>query len=83
MHISMETNVTANTDDNVLAQMVRQRRAELGLSQTDLSDLAGASRRFVHALEHGKPSVRLDKLLDVLEALGLDLVVTPGRGRIR
>lgn len=33
------------------------------------------SERFVYALENGKPTVRLDKLLAVLYALGLHLEV--------
>ncbi len=65
-----------------LGEVVRKRRDELGLRQSELADLAGCSERFVHTLEHGKPTLRLDKLLDVLEVLGLDLVTVPGRGRI-
>ncbi|TVR63151.1 MAG: transcriptional regulator [Gemmatimonadales bacterium] len=68
---------------NVLSDVVRRRREDLGLRQTEVADLAGCSPRFVHTLEHGKPTVRLDKVLDVLEVLGLDLMVGPGRGRIR
>ena len=65
-----------------LAAAVRRRRAELGLRQAEVADLAGCSERFLHTLEHGKPSLRLDKVLDVLEVLGLGLAVVPGRGRI-
>lgn len=65
-----------------LGEAVRQRRHELGLRQTELADLAGCSQRFVHTVEHGKPSLRLDKVLDLLEVLGLALLVVPGRGRI-
>jgi hypothetical protein len=39
--------------------------------------------RFVHTLEVGKDTVRLDKVLDVLEVLGLSLELTSGTGRIR
>lgn len=63
-----------------LAKAVRERRAELGLRQADLARLGGCSRRFVHTLEQGKPTLRLDKLLDVLEVLGLGLSVVPGAG---
>jgi len=35
-----------------------------------------------HTLEQSKPTLRLDKLLDVLEVLGLGLSVAPGRGEI-
>lgn len=66
-----------------LAQAVRVRREELGLRQAEVADLAGCSQRFVHTVEHGKASLRLDKVLDVLEVLGLALAVTPGRGEIR
>lgn len=65
-----------------LAQSVRERRAELGLRQAEVAELAGCSQRFVHTVEQGKPSLRLDKLLDVLEVLGLGLTVVPGRGEI-
>lgn len=56
-----------------LAIDVRQRRKELGLSQVDVADLAGVSERFVRLVEGGKDSVRLDKLVALLDALGLEL----------
>ena len=65
-----------------LAEAVRRRRVELGLRQADLAELGGCSQRFVHTVEQGKPTLRLDKLLDVLEVLGLGLSVVPGRGEI-
>jgi HTH-type transcriptional regulator / antitoxin HipB len=61
-----------------LAETVRTRREALGLRQEEVADLAEVSERFVYALEAGKPTVRLDKLLDVLDALGLHLVVARG-----
>lgn len=65
-----------------LAAAVRQRRRHLGLKQVQLADLAGCSPRFLVALEQGKDSLRLDKVLDVLEALGLALAVVPGAGTV-
>lgn len=65
-----------------LGEAVRQRRLELGLRQSELAELAGCSQRFVHTVEQGKPSLRLDKLLDLLRVLGLGLSVVPGRGQI-
>ena len=55
---------------------IRQRRKSLGLTQDSLADLAGCSARFVRLVEAGKTTVRLDKLNDVLEALGLELTTT-------
>lgn len=66
----------------MLARVVRGRRHALGLRQDELADLASCSTRFVHMLEQGKQTVRLDKLLDVLEVLGLGLTLRPGRGDI-
>lgn len=57
-----------------IAEQVRDRRKALRLTQDDLADLASCSPRFIRALEAGKSTVRMDKLLDVLDALGLELV---------
>lgn len=70
-------------DTATWAEEIRRRRLELGLHQDELAALAGVSTRFVHTLEQGKPTLRLDKVLAVLSQLGLDLVLEPGRGVIR
>lgn len=62
------------------AAEVRDRRRELDLTQQQVADLAGVSVRFVHTVEAGKPSLRLDRLLQVLEALGLGLRLATGPG---
>ena len=62
-----------------LAHQVRARRKSLGLTQDELAELAGASARFVRALEGGKATVRLDKLVAVLDTLGLELSARPRR----
>lgn len=59
-----------------LADDVRLRRKELGLTQVDAADLAGVSERFVRLVEAGKDSVRLDKLEALLGVLGLELRAT-------
>ncbi len=64
-------------EPDTLAQTVEHRRRALGLTQPVLAGLAGCSERFVRELESGKPTVRLDKVLSVLEVLGLELRVTP------
>jgi len=75
----------AELDDPRLAALVAQvraRRRSLGVSQEEVADLAGCSERFVYSLEHGKATVQLGKVLDVLGALGLGLEVGAGRGTI-
>jgi len=69
-------------DLSALAEAVWLRRDALGLSQAELAARAGCSTRFIHTLEHGKATLRLDKVLEVLAVLKLDLEVCPGRGEV-
>jgi y4mF family transcriptional regulator len=73
MHISSTAIATAGR----IGATVRARRAELGLDQSELSLVAGVSRRTVHAIEHGKPTVQLAALVAVTTAVGLDLDTLP------
>lgn len=57
----------------LLGEQLRQRRREMRLSQQELADLASVAVRSVHAAEHGKPTLRLDTLTDLCDALGLEL----------
>lgn len=66
-----------------IAVVVRQRRKRLGVTQQALAQMAGCGLVFVYNIEHGKPSLRFDKLLDVLSVLGLELVVTAGDSGLR
>lgn len=59
---------------------VRQRRRGLGLTQDALADVVGVNRRVIGELERGKATVRLQIVLDVARALGLDMRLDP-RGR--
>ncbi len=49
------------------------RRKELNLRQSELADLSGVSERFIREVEKGKPSTQLDKVISVLDVLGLEL----------
>lgn len=62
----------------LLAASVLARREALGLRQDELADLVGCSPRFIHDVEAGKATLRLDRVLDVLNVLGLHLAVTDG-----
>ncbi len=62
-----------------LSQVVRQERRALKLTQKELGDFAGTGINFISQLEQGKISVRLDKLLSVLQVLGLELEIKRGR----
>lgn len=60
-----------------LGATIRQRREQLELKQTDLAGLGGTGNRFVVELERGKPTVQLQKVLDIMDLLGLEVVVKP------
>jgi y4mF family transcriptional regulator len=66
-----------------LPQAIRRRRKELQLTQADLAALADVSRRLVETVEAGQGSPRLSSVLDLCRALGLEVVVRPGRGVFR
>lgn len=66
-----------------IAVVVRQHRKRLGVTQQALARMAGCGLVFVYNIEHGKPSLRFDKLLAVLDVLGLELVVIAGSSRLR
>ena len=61
-----------------LGAVLSVRRQELGLSQVELGDLAGVSYRVVHNLEAGRTEVSLERLLAVLDVLGLHLTLERG-----
>jgi len=69
---------TSGAHTDAFAAAVRLRRRQLRLHQDELADLAGVSERFVYALESGKQSVQLDKVVAVLRALGLHLQLHRG-----
>lgn len=56
---------------------VRGARERMGLTQAELARRAAVGLKFLYELESGKDTLRADKVLDVLEVLALELVVTP------
>jgi HTH-type transcriptional regulator/antitoxin HipB len=60
-----------------MGNVIRQRRQDLDLSQAQLADAANVSRRWLLALETGKPTAQLDLVLRTLAALGLILDAHP------
>jgi len=61
-----------------LGAVLRDERRRLGLSQVDLSEKAGVSRKWIVEMENGKARVELTLVLRALEALGFALTVERG-----
>lgn len=58
-----------------LAKEITDMRKAAGLTQAEFAQRAGVGLRFVRELEQGKPTVRMDKVNQVLSLLGCELGV--------
>ena len=63
-----------------LGSLIRGRRRLLALKQLDVAGLGNTGNRFIIDLERGKPTVQMQKVLDVLDLLGLEVVVRAKAG---
>jgi HTH-type transcriptional regulator/antitoxin HipB len=60
-----------------LGALIRARRRERGLSQTELAELSGVSLRFVSEVERGRATAGIGLVLRLCSRLALDLTVSP------
>ena len=58
-----------------LSKKIKELRKRTQLTQVDFSRRVGVGLRFIRDLEQGKPSVRLDKVNQVLKFLGHHLEI--------
>jgi len=58
-----------------LGNLVREVRVAQKMTQADILGLANTGNRFIVELENGKPTVQFQKVLDVLDTLGLEIVI--------
>ena len=58
-----------------LGKIVKQARKNAGLRQAQAAALCGVGTRFLSDLENGKPTLRLDKVLQVLKGFGLRVTI--------
>jgi y4mF family transcriptional regulator len=77
---SLDLNDTVRTSAD-LGRIVREQRRACGLRQIDLAGIGNTGNRLIVDIEKGKPTVQLQKVLDLLDLLGLELVVRPKTAR--
>lgn len=65
------------TDRTLLSQTVKKLRKEYGLTQEDLAMKSGVGLNFVRNLEQGKPTLRMDKVNQLLQLFNYTLVAAP------
>lgn len=58
-----------------IGDIVRAQRRALNLRQTDLAGIGNTGNRLIVDIEKGKPTVQLQKVLDLLDLLGLELTI--------
>lgn len=63
---------TAVTTAREIGESIRLRRKDLGLTQKELAAKSGTRERFISELERGKETAEVGKVLDLLDALGLE-----------
>jgi len=59
----------------MLSQYLKKKRKALNLTQEDLALKAGVGLRVIREMEQGKPTLRMDKVNQVLMLFGAELGV--------
>jgi y4mF family transcriptional regulator len=57
----------------ILSEFIKNKRNNVKLTQPELAKKAGVGLRFLRDLEQGKPTLRLDKINQVLQLFGHEL----------
>lgn len=65
------------TDAKSFGKAIRQRRKDLGYTQSFLADFSGLSVSFISDLENGKSTAALGKAIFLANLLGLDCILRP------
>ena len=60
-----------------IAAFIKEKRKMFNLTQIDLAEKSGVGLRFVRELEQGKPTLRLDKVNQVLALFGHEVGAAP------
>lgn len=61
------------TNSEDIGRIIKQKRKDDGLTLEEAAAVCGVSYPFLSALENGKETVRFNKLLQVLQGLGIEL----------
>ena len=62
-------------DQKAIGKRIKSAREKKGLTQEQLAGVANTGIRFISDLENGKPTIQVNKLLNVLSALGLGMYI--------
>jgi len=68
-----EKNRAKVRDAKDIGELLRRARKRQGLTQQELADLVGVGVRFVSEVERGKGSAEMDRVIDLLRGVGIDV----------
>jgi y4mF family transcriptional regulator len=60
-----------------LSKVIKEKRKETGISQQELSAKSGLGLRLIREIEQGKTSMRVDKVNQLLNLFGMELIAAP------
>lgn len=60
-------------DAKDIGELLRRARKRQGLTQQELADLVGVGVRFVSEVERGKGSAEIDRVIELLRGVGIDV----------
>jgi transcriptional regulator with XRE-family HTH domain len=58
-----------------IAEIIKKRRADLGITQRDLSEITGIGLRTIKRMENAEGNVTLEVLANALKVLGLTIEI--------
>jgi len=67
---------------NEIGKNIKEIRKKYNLTQVELSERAGVGLRFLRELEQGKPTVRLDKITQVLRFFGCHIEIVKNERKL-
>lgn len=70
--MSAPNEVTTSTE---IGQLIKQRRKSVKVTQRTLAAASGTGLKFIVELEQGKPTCQIQKIMTVLNTLGLRVII--------
>jgi HTH-type transcriptional regulator / antitoxin HipB len=64
-------------DPKLIGNSIRNARKRMGMSQYDLANKVGLRQGTISLIESGKPGSKIETLLAILSALGLEFQIAP------
>ena len=69
-------------DATEIGAVLRRARKRQGLTQQGLADLVGVGVRFVSEVERGKGTAEVDRVIDLLRGVGIDVFLAARGGEL-